>query len=100
MAAIVQKDEREVPRKFRMAKGNPINFSKCVFHSTCTLVSYMLKPEKKYYKHMNYGMHLVDKMSMLYNASRNSRRRPLTEFYDLLYLDAFNSLCIYTTNQN
>ncbi|XP_036322196.1 piggyBac transposable element-derived protein 4-like [Rhagoletis pomonella] len=127
MVATVRKDKREVPREFRIARGNPICSSKFGFHSPCTLVSYVPKANKvviamstmhndtaidsdtgdqrkpeiiTYYNRTKNGVDLVDKMCSLYDVSRNSRRWPLTKFYNLVNLSALNALCIYTANSN
>lgn len=127
MVGTVRKDKREVPREFRLARGNPPCSSKFGFHPPCTLVSYVPKPNKvvilmstmhndatidaatgyrrkpeiiTYYNRTKNGVDLVDKMCSLYDVSRNSRRWPLTVFFDLLNLSALNALCIYTANKN
>lgn len=127
MVATVRKDKREVPREFRVAKGNPLFSSKFGFHQPCTLVSYVAKSNKvvilmstmhndatidaltsdrrkpeiiTYYNRTKNGIDLVDKMCSLYDVSRNSRRWPLTVFFDLLNLSALNALCIYSANKN
>ncbi|XP_045458229.1 piggyBac transposable element-derived protein 4-like [Melitaea cinxia] len=127
MVATIRKDRREVPREFRIARGNPLCSSKFGFHQSCTLVSYIPKPNKvvilmstmhndsaidadtgdrrkpeiiTYYNRTKNGVDLVDKMCSLYDVSRNSRRWPLTVFFDLINLSALNALCIYTANKN
>lgn len=127
MVGTVRKDKREVPREFRLARGHPPCSSKFGFHPPCTMVSYVPKPNKvvilmstmhndatidtttgdsqkpeiiTYYNRTKNGVDLVDKMCSLYNVSRNSRRWPLTVFFDLLNLSALNALCIYSANKN
>lgn len=127
MVGTVRKDKREVPRLFREARGNPIYSSKFGFHPPCTLVSYKAKPNKvvilmstmhndaaieadtgdkqkpeiiSYYNRTKNGVDLVDKMCSLYDVSRNSRRWPVTVFYDLINLSALNALCIHSANKN
>lgn len=127
VVATIRKDKREVPREFRVARGNSRYSSKFGFHPPCTLVSYVPKPNKvvilistmhsdaaidantgdeqkpqmiTYYNRTKNGVDLVDKMCSLYDVSRNSRRWPLTVFYDLLNLSALNAICIYTANKN
>lgn len=59
------------------------------------------KPEIiTYYNRTKNGVDLVDKMCPMYDVARNSRRWPLTVFFDLLNLSALNALCIYTANKN
>ncbi|GBP31074.1 PiggyBac transposable element-derived protein 4 [Eumeta japonica] len=127
MVGTMRRDKRKVPCEFRVARGNPLFSSKFGFNQPCTLVSYVTKPNKvvilmstmqndtaidsdtgdrqkpeiiTYYNRTKDGVHLVDKMCSLYDVSRNSRRWPVTIFYDLLNLSALNALCIYTTNKN
>ncbi|KAH9633350.1 hypothetical protein HF086_004064 [Spodoptera exigua] len=127
MVGTVRKDKREVPREFRVARGNPLHSSKFGFHPPCTLLSYVAKPNKvvimistmhndatidedsgdsrkpeviTYYNRTKNGVDLVDKMCSMYDVARNSRRWPLTVFFRLLNLSALNALCIYTANKN
>lgn len=127
MVGTVRKDKREVPRELRVATGNPPFSSRFAFHKPCTMVSYVPKPNKvvilmstmhndgkiddttgdsrkpeiiTYYNRTKNGVDLVDKMCSLYDVSRNSKRWPLTVFFDLLNLSALNALCIYTANKN
>lgn len=124
MVATVRKDKREVPREFRIASNNMLLK---ITHSPYTLVSYVPKANKvviamstmhndtaidsdtgdqrkpeiiTYYNRTKNGVDLVDKMCSLYDVSRNSRRWPLTKFYNLVNLNALNALCIYTANSN
>lgn len=121
MVGTVRKDKREVSREFCLARGHPPCSSKFGFHPPCTMVSYVPKPNKvvilmstmhndatidtttgdsqkpeiiTYYNRTQNGVDLVDKMSSLYDVSGNSRRWPLTVFFDLINLSALNALCI------
>lgn len=96
-------------------------------HPPCTLVSYKANPNKvvilmstmhndaaieadtgdkqkpeiiSYYNRTKNGVDLIDKMCSLYDVSRNSRRWPVTVFYDLINLSALNALCIHSANKN
>ncbi|KAH9638302.1 hypothetical protein HF086_007405 [Spodoptera exigua] len=59
------------------------------------------KPEIiSYYNRTKNGVDLVDKMYSLYDVSRNSKRWPVTVFYNLINLSAVNALCIHSANKN
>ncbi|KAH9641235.1 hypothetical protein HF086_003222 [Spodoptera exigua] len=121
MVGTMRKDKREVPLSFREARRDPLYSSKFGFHPPCTLVSYKAKPNKivilmsimhndaaidadtrdkrkpeiiSYYNRTKNGVDLVDKICSLYDVSRNSKRWPVTVFYNLINLSALNALCI------
>lgn len=57
------------------------------------------KPEiVTFYNKTKCGVDIVDKMCNQYNVTRNSRRWPLTIFFNLLNLAGINSLVIHQMN--
>lgn len=50
------------------------------------------------YNRTKSGVDTVDKMCVAYNVARNSRRWPLTVFFNLLNIAGINSQIIYTMN--
>ncbi|KAB0801250.1 hypothetical protein PPYR_05604, partial [Photinus pyralis] len=50
------------------------------------------------YNHTKYGVDVVDKMCVMYNVTRTTRRWPLTVFFDILNIGGINALNLYVTN--
>ncbi|CAK1592735.1 unnamed protein product [Parnassius mnemosyne] len=121
----IRKDKREVPKAFRTTTNRTEFSSLFGFHENTTLVSYVPKKNKvvlllstvhndgcidessgdkrkpdiiTYYNRTKNGVDLVDKMCSLYDVARNSRRWPLTVFFNLMNISAINALCIYKAN--
>jgi hypothetical protein len=55
-----------------------------------------LKPEViRFYSRTKCGVNLLDQLCVTYDVSRNSRRWPLTVFFDLLNTAGINALTVH-----
>nr|XP_022900752.1 piggyBac transposable element-derived protein 4-like [Onthophagus taurus] len=120
----LRKNKPDIPPQFINATHREVYSSLFGFHKMCTLVSYVPKRKKVVlllstmhhdcaidndtgdlkkpeiitdYNNTNYGVDMLDKMCSHYDVSRNSRRWPLTIFFNLLNIAAINGMCIYKT---
>lgn len=58
------------------------------------------KPEIiTFYNNTKYGVDVVDKMCGSYDVSRNSRRWPLTVFFDMMNISAINGYVVHIINK-
>lgn len=116
-----------IPKQFVDTKNRPINSSLFGFHKDCTLTSYVPKKNKvvlavstlhhdsdidlttgdkkkpyiiTFYNETKCGVDRLDQMCSLYNIARNSRRWPLTIFYNLLNICGINAMNVYSANRN
>ncbi|GBP47721.1 PiggyBac transposable element-derived protein 4 [Eumeta japonica] len=121
----LKKNKPEIPDQFKTTQDKAIKESIFGFQSDCALVSYVPKPKKvvlllstlhndnkidpnsgeskkpeviTFYNHTKYGVDIFDKMCRQYNVSRNSRRWPVTLFYNFINLAGINGLIIYQMN--
>lgn len=128
LVGTLRKNKKEIPKEFLLTKGKQINDSLFGFHKKgCTIVSYMPKKNKvvllistmhndnsideetgdqqkpeivTFYNHTKYGVDLLDQLCAQYDVSRNSRRWPLTVFFDLLNICGVNAYCLHKANNN
>lgn len=122
VVATLKKNKAEIPKEFLCNRQRPIKSSMFGFHENITMVSYMPKKNKVVvlistmhhddeidevtqkpeiimeYNRTKSGVDVVDKMCVAYNVARNSRRWPLTVFFNLLNIAGINSQIIYTMN--
>jgi len=116
-----------IPKQFVDPKNRPINSSLFGFQKDCTLTSYVPKKNKvviavstlhhdsyidpttgdkkkpdiiTFYNQTKCGVDRLDQMCSLYDVARNSRRWPLTIFFNLLNICCINALNVYSANKN
>lgn len=122
----IRKNKRELPEEFVICRNRQINSSLFGYHKEkCTLVSYTPKKSKVVlalstmhhdmsidgdtgekrkpeiitsYNKTKGGVDLVDQLCAQYDVSRNSRRWPLTIFFDLLNICAINAYSLFKAN--
>lgn len=127
LIATLRKNKREVPPNFLPNPDREVKSSIFGFQKNCTIVSYVPKrnkavlmistmhddtsidpetgPERKpmiisSYNDTKYGVDILDKMCRQYDASRNSKRWPLTLFFHVLNVGGVNAMTIYKANKN
>lgn len=125
MIATLRKNKREVPPNFLPDSQREVQSSIFGFQKNCTLVSYVPKKNKAVlmissmhnnvaideatgdqkkpviisdYNDTKYGVDILDKMCRQYDASRNSKRWPLTLFFHILNVGGVNAMTIYKAN--
>ncbi|CAK1579943.1 unnamed protein product [Parnassius mnemosyne] len=123
----LKSNKPEIPTSFKTSQGRQINSSLFGFQKECTLVSYVPKRNKTvlllstmhhdeaidattgdakkpeiitFYNHTKCGVDIVDRMCRQYDVSRNSRRWPLTLFFNFLNIAAINGLVIHQLNNS
>lgn len=107
----LRKNKTCIPNNFSTSKNREINSSLFGFQNDCTITSYIPKKNKvvillstlhndasidqdtgdqqkpemiTFYNQTKYGVDRLDQMCSLYDVSRNSRRWPLTIFFNLI----------------
>ncbi|XP_031335147.1 piggyBac transposable element-derived protein 4-like [Photinus pyralis] len=123
MLGTVKKNKREIPAEFINTAERPALSSQFAFHNECTLVSFVPRKKKNVlvlstshaddsidhetgkptmvvdYNHTKFGVDVVDQMCASYNVARNSRRWPLTIFFDM-NIAAINALVLFQMNNS
>jgi hypothetical protein len=124
----LRKNKTCIPKEFSISKNRKINSSLFGFQKDCTITSYVPKKNKivillstlhnnasidqdtgdqqkpemiTFYNQTKYGVDRLDQMCSLYNlydVSRNSRRWPLTIFFNLINISCINALNVYKFN--
>ena len=121
----LKKNKPEIPEMFKTTQGKLLCESTFGFQSDCTLVSYIPKKNKvvlllstlhnddkidpdsgeakkpeiiTFYNHTKCGVDIFDKMCRQYDVTRNTRRWPVTLFYNLLNMAGINGLVIHQMN--
>lgn len=124
MIGTLRKNKTEIPKVFISIPQRPIESSMFGFQKNITMVSYKPKKNKIVllistmhhddevnevtkkpeiileYNRTKSGVDVVDKMCVAYNVARNSRRWPLTVFFNLINIAGINSQILYTINTN
>lgn len=122
----LKKNKPQIPDNFKITRRRSDNSSIFGFQKQGTLVSYKPKPNKvvlmfstmhydgkiaidtgekrkpeiiTFYNNTKYGVDIVDKMCSTFDVSRNSRRWPLTVFFDLMNISAINGYVVHTINK-
>ncbi|KAF2887917.1 hypothetical protein ILUMI_18256, partial [Ignelater luminosus] len=114
----------ELPPEFVQTRSRPKDSSLFAFQKNCALATFVPRKYKKVlvvstmhhdneidpvtnkpeiimeYKRSRFGVDMIDKMCISSNVSRNSRRRPLTIFFDLMNIGGLNALNLYVANKN
>lgn len=115
----------EIPAVFKANRSRRTNSSIFGFQKDATLVSYVPKPSKSvillstkhhndaidvdtgekrkpeivtFYNNTKWGVDIVDKMCKQYSVMRNSRRWPLTLFFNMTNIAGINALVINQIN--
>lgn len=123
----LKSNKPEIPTEFKTSRGREICSSLFGFQKDCTLVSYVPKRNKTvlllstmhnddaidattgdkrkpeiitFYNHTKCGVDILDKMCRQYDVSRNSRRWPLTLFFNFLNIAGINGLIIHQLNNS
>lgn len=124
MLGTVKKNKREIPIEFINTTARPDLSSQFAFHKDCTLVSFVPRKKKNVlvlstshtddsidqdtgkptmivdYNHSKFGVDVVDQMCGSYNVARNSRRWPLTIFFDIMNIAGINALLLFQMNNS
>ncbi|GBP76150.1 hypothetical protein EVAR_56022_1 [Eumeta japonica] len=96
MVGTMRRDKREVPCEFCVEEEILYFLPSLVSTNHALWCRDRQKPEiTTYYNRTKNGVDLVDKMCSLHDILRNSRRWPVTVFYDLLNLSALNALYLH-----
>lgn len=122
MIGTIRKNKKEIPLEFTNTRSRPVQSSMFAFKDHCTLVSYVpkkyknillistmhhddevdeasLKPEIILeYNRTKSGVDVVDKMCAHYDVARNTKRWPLTGFFNILNIAGINAICLYALN--
>ncbi|XP_029341493.1 piggyBac transposable element-derived protein 4-like [Acyrthosiphon pisum] len=121
----LRKNKTCIPKEFSISKNREINSSLFGFQKDCIITSYVPKKNKvvillstlhndasidqdtgdqqkpemiTFYNQTKYGVDRLDQMCSLYDVSRNSRRWPLTIFFNLINISCINALNVYKFN--
>lgn len=127
LVGTLRKNKKEIPPQFTSTQRREINSTLFGFTEDCTLASYMPKKNKTvlvvstmhhdkaidseteekqkpeivtFYNRTKCAVDLLDQMCSAYDVARNSRRWPLTIFFDLLNIAGLNSLILYAANHD
>lgn len=122
MLGTLKKNKREIPPELVNTAERKEKSSQFAFHQDCILVSYVPKKKKNVlvlstthsddgidnetgkpmmvidYNQTKYGVDVVDQMCSTYNVARNSRRWPLTIFFDIMNIAGINALVLHELN--
>lgn len=123
----LKSNKPEIPSNFKTYRDREINSSLFGFQKDCTLVSYVPKRNKTvlllstmhhdaaidastgdakkpeiitFYNKTKCGVDIVDRMCRQYDVSRNSRRWPLTLFFNFLNIACINGVVIHQLNNS
>nr|CAH7737709.1 unnamed protein product [Callosobruchus chinensis] len=120
----IKANKRELPPELVNVKQRPPQSSIFAYQPHCSLVSYVPRKNKNVlvlstmhhddkldkdsgkpdiimdYNRTKFGVDVVDKMCASYDVSRNSRRWPLTVFFDILNIGGINMLNLFVANNN
>ncbi|XP_069704477.1 piggyBac transposable element-derived protein 4-like [Periplaneta americana] len=125
LVGTLKKNKREIPRHFTTTQDRQVNSTLFGFNESCTIISYVPKKNKtvlalstmhydkamdeetggsqkpeiiSFYNRTKCAVDVLDQLCSAYDVSRNSRRWPLTIFFDLLNIAGVNALVVYSAN--
>lgn len=126
LVGTLEKNEREIPPHFTTSQDRQVNSTLFGFNERCAIISYVPKKNKtvlalsimhcdkamdeetggsqkpeiiSFYNRTRCAVDVLDQLCSAYDVNRNSRRWPLTIFFDLLNIAGVNVLFVYSANK-